>query len=238
MITLFTFGPAFGLPDPSPFVIKAEMLLKLSGLPYETRTGGFARAPKGKLPYIRDGEAVIADSTLIRLHLERRHGVDFDGHLPARERGIGWAAEKMIEDQLYWVLVYWRWIDDANFERGMSFFFKRAPAPIRPLVVHMVRRRVRGTLHAHGIGRHSEAEMTELAARGIDALAQILGDNRYFLGDRPSGADAMLFAFLACGLCPIFENPLRSRLEAMPNLVAYRDRMFAEFFPAFTTPNG
>ena len=36
MITLYTFGPAFGLPDPSPFVMKAEVLLKMAGLPYRT----------------------------------------------------------------------------------------------------------------------------------------------------------------------------------------------------------
>ncbi len=28
MITLYGFGPAFGLPDPSPFVIKVEVLLR------------------------------------------------------------------------------------------------------------------------------------------------------------------------------------------------------------------
>ena len=54
MITLFTFGPQFGLPDPSPFVMKAETLLKMSGLPYRTDGGGFRKAPKGKLPYIDD----------------------------------------------------------------------------------------------------------------------------------------------------------------------------------------
>ena len=41
MITLYTFGPAFGLPDPSPFVLKAEILLKMAGLPYHAATGGF-----------------------------------------------------------------------------------------------------------------------------------------------------------------------------------------------------
>ena len=64
MITLYTFGPAFGLPDPSPFVTKAEVLLKMAGLPYRMDTKGFRKAPKGKLPYIRDGEDIIADSTL------------------------------------------------------------------------------------------------------------------------------------------------------------------------------
>ena len=50
MITLYTFGPAWGLPDPSPFVTKAIVLLKMSGLPFETDTSGFRKAPRGKLP--------------------------------------------------------------------------------------------------------------------------------------------------------------------------------------------
>src|SRR5436190_8140000 len=40
MITLYTFGPAFGLPDPSPFVTKVEVLLKMAGLAYGTDTTG------------------------------------------------------------------------------------------------------------------------------------------------------------------------------------------------------
>jgi glutathione S-transferase len=233
MITLHTFGPAFGLPDPSPFVTKAEMLLKLAGLKYETSTRGFRGAPKGKLPYIRDGDTVVADSTLIRLYLEQKHGIDFDRGLSARERGIGWAAEKMLEDHVYWVMIYWRWLKEPNFSRGPKHFFKRAPAIIRPLVERMVLKRVRANLHGHGIGRHTEAETTAMIARGIESLAQILGDNRYFLGATPSGSDATVFAFVAGALTSHFESPLRDKMQAMENLVAYRDRMMREYFPEF-----
>ena len=61
MTTLYTFGPAFGLPDPSPFVVKAEMLLKIAALPYKVDTGGFRKAPKGKLPYMDDDGEIVAD---------------------------------------------------------------------------------------------------------------------------------------------------------------------------------
>jgi glutathione S-transferase len=233
MITLYTFGPFFGLPDASPFVMKAEMLLKLAGLKYETSTRGFRNAPKGKLPYIVDGETRVADSTLIRLYLEQRHGIDFDRGLSARERGTGWAAEKMLEDHLYWVMIYWRWLKEPNFSRGPRNFFKRAPAIIRPLAERFVLNRIRRNLHGHGIGRHTEAETTALAARGIEALAQILGDNRYFLGSTPTGADATVFAFVAGALTPHFESPVRDKLAGTTNLVAYHDRMMREYFPAF-----
>jgi glutathione S-transferase len=233
MITLYTFGPYFGLPDPSPFVMKGEMLLKLAKLEYRTDTRGFPRAPKGKLPYIVDDGQLIADSTLIRLHLEQKHSIDFDRGLSTRNRGVAWATEKMLEDHLYWILVYWRWMKDDNFARGPKGFFKRAPAIIRPLVERMVRAKVRRNLHGHGIGRHSEAEMTVLSDRAADALSQILGDNRYLMGDEPCGADATAFAFIAGGLTPVFETPARTKLESLRNLVAYRDRLMAEFYPNF-----
>src|SRR6266480_2026973 len=73
MITLYAFGPAFGLPDPSPFVLKAEVLLKMAGVPYRTSTEGFGKAPKGKLPYIDDDGERIADSTFIRWHIEKKY---------------------------------------------------------------------------------------------------------------------------------------------------------------------
>jgi len=154
VITLYTFGPLFGLPDASPFVMKGEMLLKLAKLEYQTSNKGFMRAPKGKLPYIDDNGTIVADSTLIRLYLEQKYAVDFDRNLSMREKGTAWATEKMLEDHLYWVLVYWRWMKDANFAKGPANFFKRAPAFIRPLIIWKVRGNVRRNLHAHGIGRH------------------------------------------------------------------------------------
>ena len=102
MITLYNFGPAFGLPDPSPFVMKTETLLKISGLPYRTDKTGFRKAPKGKLPYINDDGEIVADSTFIRWHLEKKHKIDFDRGLTPEQRAAAWAFEKMAEDNLYW----------------------------------------------------------------------------------------------------------------------------------------
>src|SRR5580700_6911723 len=101
MITLYTFGPGLGLPDPSPFVMKAEMLLKIAGLPYQIDSTGFSKAPKGKLPYIDDDGERVADSTFIRWHLEKKHKVDFDRGLDEAQRAVAWAFEKTAEEHLY-----------------------------------------------------------------------------------------------------------------------------------------
>jgi len=127
MITLESFGPAFGLPDPSPFVTKAEMLLKMAGLAYAVDASGFNKAPKGKLPYIVDDGEIIADSTFIRWHIETKYNIDFDRGLSAEQRAIAWAFEKMLEEHLYWAFVHARWMDDANFERGRATSSIRYP---------------------------------------------------------------------------------------------------------------
>jgi len=231
MITLHSFGPAFGLPDPSPFCIKAELLLKISGLPYARVTGDLRRAPKRKLPVIVDDGVTIADSSFIRFHLESRHGIDFDKGLDAERRGALWAIEKMLEDQIYWIIVDERWMDDDNFARGPANFFKPVPAPLRPLICAMIRRKVRRNLDGHGIGRHSQAERMVLAARSLDAIVGILGERDYLGGDMPAGSDAALGAFMLAGLCPLFDSRFRELIEARPSLAAYATRISEHFFP-------
>jgi glutathione S-transferase len=233
MITLYAFGAGFGLPDPSPFVMKAEVLLKMSGLPYRVDTSGFAKAPKGKLPYVEDDGEIVADSTFIRWHLERKHGIDLDRGLSPEQRATGWAFEKMAEDSLYWAILEARWVDDANFAKGPARFFDRVPAPVRPLVIAMVRRKVRKSLLAHGMGRHSPTEITALATRGIDAIADFLGGKPYFFGSEPTGVDATMFSFVASALCPAFETPRRAAAERHDNLKRYVGRMTARFYPEF-----
>jgi glutathione S-transferase len=142
MITLFSFGPYFGLPDGSPFVIKAMLLLKFAGVEYTEDRGGFGKAPKGKLPYINDDGLIVADSTFIRFHIEKKYGFDFDAGLAPEQGAVAWAIEKMCEEHLYFALLATRWLDDANFAKGPAQFFKAVPMPLRPIVQSLVRRKV------------------------------------------------------------------------------------------------
>ena len=231
MIRLFTFGPQFGLPDASPFGTKAHMLLKFAGLDYKPDLSGFKKAPKGKQPYIEDEGEIIPDSTFIRMHIEKKYGFDFDKGLDARSKGAAWAAEKLCEDHLYWVVINDRWTDKENFARGPRMFFDEFPAPLRPIVRKIVRGQIVKSSKAHGMGRHSVAEVHSLAARGLDALSGMLGDNLYFSGDRVTGADATVFAFIDSLSCPIFDTPVVKMVEDRMNLKDYRNRMRAEFFP-------
>jgi glutathione S-transferase len=234
MIKLYAFGPNFGLPDPSPFVMKTDLHLKMTGLRYETVFGGLPVAPKGKLPFIEDDGETIADSTFIREHLERKYGVDFDEGLSPAEQAQAWAVERMIEDHLYWAMVHDRWMIDANFARGPARFFDAAPEAARSTIIAQARERVRQTLHGQGLGRHTGEEIAALAARSLGAASALIGDRRYLMGSRPCGADAIVFGVLAGVLWPDFDSPVRRAGLRHPNLVRYCEGMMEQWYPEYS----
>ncbi len=231
MITLYSFGPAFGLTDISPFCAKAQLLLKIAGLEYAIDKSAFNKAPKGKQPYIDDDGEIIADSTFIRMHIEKKYGFDFDAGLDGKAAGLAWSIEKMFEDHLYWVIVHERWLNDKNFDRGPRRFFDEAPGLIRPMIIAMVRKKVAKALKAQGLGKHSAGEIHLLAEKAIDGVAEILGNNKYLMGNKICGADATAFAFLDGLSCKHFESPVIAMVEKHKNLVDYRDAMSAQWYP-------
>jgi glutathione S-transferase len=229
MLTFYGFGPTFGLPDPCPFVMKSEVQLKMAGVPYRFERAAPPTAPKGKIPFIQTGAHRLGDSTFIRAHIEKHHHFDFDRDLCTVERSLAWAMERMLEDHLYFALIHMRWLDDENWQKGPIHFFDGAPEG----VAAGARERVRANLQAHGIGRHSDAEIAELGGRSLAALSVFLGDKPYLMGETVCGADATAFAFAAATLTPFFTGELRKRAESHANLVTYRDRMMEQYFPSF-----
>lgn len=229
MIILYGLGEGFGLPEMSAYVTKTEVQLKMAGLGYEKRVGAPQESPKGQVPYLDAGGLRIADSTFIRGYLERTYGIDFDEGLAPEQRATAWAIERMMENHFGWVSARHRWLDPENFAKGPAHFFDGAPPGVR----EAAREQVRGAIRAVGVGRHSELEAVALGVRSLAAVAAILGEKPYLFGTRPCGADATVFALLAATLTPFFAGELRRRAEGFGTLVAYVDRLMAQFYPGF-----
>jgi glutathione S-transferase len=226
MITLYGFGPLFGLPDPSPFVLKTLTQLKMAGIPFKLERASPQEAPKHKIPFIREGEVVLGDSVFILDYLTRVHGVDLDAHLTPREKAIGWALERMLEEHVYWAIMHERWAVDENFRKGPALFFVGAPEHVKD----ERKAQVKQTLYGQGFGRHSRAEIIDLVARDFAAAAELLGDEPYLFGDKPSSMDATLFGFTASAATPFFDTQMRQAVEAHPNLVAFQWRMMDRYY--------
>jgi len=231
MIKLVQFPRMLGLPNPSPFCVKVEVLLKMAGLAYECEfVGNPGRGPKGKLPAIVDDGQAIGDSEIIRWHLERKYNIDFDKGLRPAERAIGHAFARMAEERTYWVLVYSRWIEEGNWPRFRDTLFAGTPSLVKSVMGPPIRQKVRRMLRAHGLGRHSRDEIYAMGAKDFDAIAVQLGGKPFLLGGEPTTVDAAVWPYILGVLVPPLESPLKQAIKKHPNLVGYCERMRARFF--------
>ncbi len=231
MIRLYQFRPAFGLPNASPFCMKVETYLRMVGLPYECpRRADVRRSPKGKMPYIEDDSTVVADSSFIIDYLKRKYGDPLDSHLAAAERAAGLACQRMLEENTYWTVLYFRWIDEAGWALTREAFFGWMKPPLGWIVPLAARRIVRKELYGHGMGRHARDEIVAIGKKDITAAAGFLGDKAFFLGAQPSSLDATAYAFLANVLWVPVESPLKIHAQQYPQLEAYCRRMKARYY--------
>lgn len=236
-IILYGFPSRFRVRSSSPFDMKTEVQLKMIGIPFQKVVGNYKQAPKGKLPYISDQGSIIADSTLIRFHLEQKYGVDIDVGLTDEQRAIAWATERLVEDNLYWAMVWSRWALDENFEKGPARVFDQLPVEIQDVTRQKQRATVLGYLDGQGLGRHTAVEITAITKRGYWALSKLLGDKPYMLGDDPCSLDASVYGQVASALTDFFDSPVREAVMAFPNLVEYNQRMTARYFPNWRPQN-
>lgn len=224
-------GRPWGSPNFSPFCTKLETYLRMTGIEHEVRAGDPRRAPKGKIPYASiDGE-ILGDSELILEQLRRTRGDALDAQLTDRERALGHAVRRMLEEGTYFVSMYQRWHDDRGYEVLYPAFSALLPAALRVLVMPLIRGRARSTLRLQGTGRHSAEEVYAIGRRDLDALSTLLADQPYLLGDRPSSYDATVYAFAEGILSFPYDSPMRAHARGKANLVAYRARMRARWFP-------
>lgn len=234
MIKLYTFGSSFNLPDPSPFVMKTEILLKMAKLPYEVvNTGDVTKAPKKKFPYIIDNDKTIADSSFIRFYLEKEYGIDFDSQVDPVALPSAFMAERYCEDNLYFLSLSQRWLNKENFEKGPKIFFEQVPWLLRGFITKKVVKDIEQTLWLQGLGRHSLEEQIQLVEQGSDMLARLLGDRNFFGGDAPCGADAFIASILCGILNNYFNSPFQKYFAEKGNLVAYTKRMLQLFYPDY-----
>jgi glutathione S-transferase len=230
-IVVHKIAPAWGLPSVGPFTLKLEAWLRMVGLPYESVVDATPfRGPKGKLPWIEHEGRVIGDSNFIIDYLGSRYGVDLDRDLTAAQRGCAQGLLRLLEENLYWVMVYSRWFEEANWKIFRPVVLGGLPAPMRMLISVPARRGVRRQLLGHGIGLHSREEIYSIGERDVNAVADVLGDQPYLMGGQATRIDAAAYGLLANILLVPIPSPAREAGLARRNLVDYLERIRGRWF--------
>lgn len=228
MLKLMTAPPAFGIDCPSPFCMKADVLLQMSGMAFVREASDPRMGPKKKLPVLHDGEAIISDTFFIQRHLEEAHGARYGRGLDEGRRARTQLLSSTLEEHLYWAQVRFRWDDHPIAVR--DGLFGGVPAVVRPFVFNMVRKQVRQALWGQGLGRHRRDEVLALTEAPLRAVEHELGHDPFLGGEAPVPADGFLYGLITNILAPALPSPLADQVRGFPNLLAHSQRM-AEQFP-------
>ncbi len=198
MLKLVVLPSAFGVRNVSPFCLKTEMLLTALGLPFDMEELQDPRkAPKGKLPFLLDGDTCVADSELIAEYLDQKTDGAVYAGMSAAQKAQGLALLRLAEEHLYWTGVASRWLDDSWWPNVVQGFFHFVPAPLRGLASGMARRQLRKTYQLQGLGRHSFEEQQGFARRDFQALQDALPASGFLAGDKPGYFDFGIAALIA-----------------------------------------
>lgn len=225
MIKLHQFPRVWGR-NISPFTLKLETWLILAGVPFEVvEDTNLWRAPKGKLPFIEDDGRRIGDSQMIIEHLGRTRGVDLDAGLDRLARADALAFRRLLEDHLYFIGVYSRWIDPQGWRAAKPAMFASFPPGVRQTLPEIARQKVKRDLKGQGTLRHSRDEIYALGRADLEAVAAFLDEGPFFFRDRPTTLDAVAYGMLANILMVPVETGLKRIAQGLPNLQAFCETM-------------
>jgi glutathione S-transferase len=232
MIKLYSFGSGLGVPDLSPFVLKVDVFMRLAKIKFETipDVSNLRKAPKGKLPFIVDGDRTVADSQFIISYLQSKFNVDLDLRLSSEQKAIAYLMGKSLDENLYWCLVYSRWVKNDAWKHIKNAYFGSMPFPLNYIVPPLARMDVASALKKQGLGKHSEDEITTITQLTFNALSEVLGDKSYFFGEHPCTFDATAFAFLSQFISVSLDTPFNELARTYANLIAYCNNIRGKYY--------
>ncbi len=222
----------WGLVTVSPFCLKLDAFMRIADIEHESVTAATPFAgPKKKAPWIEYAGQTIGDSSLVIDFLKGQFGIDIDQHLDSRQRATSVAIQRMVEENLYWALVYDRWQRDENWPILKNSVLGDIAAPVRALLAPYARRSVRKQLEGHGMGLHTPEEIASIARKDIEALSGLLGENDWYFGDKPGLTDATVYSVLANIVFVPFASPMKAMIAGHDNLTRFLERFRREVYP-------
>jgi len=220
VITLYSYPELFGVADNNGYGLKVFAFLKLTGVPFaHQHILDASAAPRGQLPYLVDDGETIGDSDAIIAHLIGKYRLTINDGLTAAQRDTRHLVIRMLDD-LYWVMSYSRWKDEAFWPS-----FRDALRREHPTLTEEDLRRAQDVnsqrYYYQGIGRYAPAAAYARGIEDLQVLANLVPTSDYVFGQSPTSIDACIYGFIANILFYPIDTPLRQFVTAHRNLVRH-----------------
>jgi len=236
MVYLCQFPCSPEMRSISPFALKLETWLRLTGIQYtNVYTTTFSKSTK-MIPYIELNGEEIADSSVVIERFKEMFQVNPDEILQPAQQALGHTIQRMAECSTIKYAFYWRYgkmmpffydsaVSKWEQTRGLSFGFKK----VQP---YMSRARA----YFSGVSRLSSSEQETQCTKDFAALSTFLGENNYFLGtEEPTTIDCVVFGIIvqfflmpSANNCPVLKNSIN---HSFTNLSEFVKRIQEKLWP-------
>jgi glutathione S-transferase len=231
LIKLYQFPKGKIFPNISPYCVKLETYFKISGLPYEKHYERSTKnSPKGKMPYIKDGDLTLGDTTFIIEYLKKQYQIDIDSHLNELEKSQSLAFQRLLEENLFYIHAYFRWLYLPSWAQFKKVIFGRLPFVFKLIVPKLMQNKFKKRLKTHALGDHSPEELIFKANTDLLALDIFIGEKEYFFGEKPSSLDAIVFGVVGNIVFDVIKSPLTDLIRKYPRLVTHSERMLKRYY--------
>jgi len=212
-------------PSLSPFPVKLETFLRIAKIPYVNDLTG-KMSSKNKTPWITLDGVEVADSQLCIEYLNKNMNINLNKSLSLEEKAVSRSLQVLIDEHLYWTLVYFRWSHDPDLK------VVKEHISLPAVMWWYVRRLLRTQLHGQGMGRHTHQEVLGFLVDDLAALDGYLGNKPYLMGGQLTEVDCSAFGML-CQLVFMQEDAIMKDLvkDKFPKLHKYTHRIKEVIWP-------
>jgi glutathione S-transferase len=210
----------------SPFCMKVRAILEYKRAAFYSvnplaARGELRRRGTGKVPAIEIDGLFVTDSSNIALVLDERYPEPPLFPSSPRERGLCHALEDWADESLYFIGLYYRWIEEDGRKPVAGVFGSSLKGRAAYLYYS---RLIARQLAGQGTLRKSPEHIRVDLERNLDAVEGMLDGGQYLLGDRPYLCDFAVWGQLNY----LKRTPVGGRAIAGHAAVsAYVDRMAA-----------
>ncbi|KAJ7380133.1 Metaxin-2 [Desmophyllum pertusum] len=209
-----------------------EAYLRFCGLAHEVKSRRNAEfmSPTGKVPFLTADRELIGDFQGIASFIEAK-GFSTSANFEMKDRAEMKAYLSLIENSLIPAELYMLWWKKDWAVRTRQQYGCQYPVPLNLILSYRKQWQVCQYLKAAGWHRKTEREVIDEFRRTCQALSEKLGNNRFFINDRPTEVDALVFGHLHSVLTRYLpDDSLSSVVRTHKNLEDFVMRILTDFF--------
>jgi hypothetical protein len=221
MIKLYQYPGIWEMPSLSPFCSKVFYFLIWAKIPFEVvHVSNPRKGPNGKFPVIEDNGLIVADSEFIIEYCRQKYEVDIE------DRMDDIPIRRLLEEHLYFIILYSRWIDPETrmeIEKAFKPFFPRGMGKI---LLSIIRMQLHKQGYSQGISRHNRPQIYKKGIDDLRAVEQFIIHNQL---EKCRVIDMSVYAFLQVVQQTPLDIPIRSYVTESESIQCYLSYRKNEF---------